>query len=276
MDDLLLIKLVKRNELLYDKNNRDYKCIEKKEAAWKRIGKELGVSDEDCSRRWFVLRGRYTRESRRITALANNGMTTTSFWPLLYELDFLKPHIVQRRGRLVFRVRDEPAENSSQSFVSENDDNEQHYEYVTDNIQLKYSIGPMSDQEEEIIQEDIEAIEQSDSESYSQYAEINPLKLEKQPKVLHKITPSSTSRQRNTRKRHYESDTESANELTSALESFKKWCGTKRSRHRNPAVHGFGQMMVETLCGMSERKQAMAMQKVTEIVMTLKMEPDCV
>ncbi|XP_067639451.1 uncharacterized protein [Eurosta solidaginis] len=275
MDDEQLVKMVERNELLYNKNNRDYKCVEKKEAAWKRIAKELGVSDEDCIRRWSVLRDRYSKESRRMAALASNGMTTTRFWPLFNELDFLKSHIVHRRGRIVFRVRDELIENTSQSFVSENDDNEQHYEYVTDNIQLKDSTGPMSDQEEEIIQ-DIEAIEQSDSPSYSQYTRFNPLKLQEQPKVLYKTAPSSTNRQRNNRKRHYESDTESASELISALESFKKWCGTTRSSHRNPAVHGFGQMIVETLCGMSERKQAIAMQKVTEIIMTLKVEPDCV
>uniref|UniRef100_A0A0K8TYZ7 Uncharacterized protein n=5 Tax=Bactrocera latifrons TaxID=174628 RepID=A0A0K8TYZ7_BACLA len=79
------------------------------------------------------------------------------------------------------------------------------------------------------------------------------------------------NQQINGKPQHSQSDVEL--EIKSALGMFKQVCGEiKTTPHRNPAVEGFGQMIMETISSMSERKQALAMQKVTEIVMNIKLE----
>lgn len=53
---------------------------------------------------------------------------------------------------------------------------------------------------------------------------------------------------------------------------FKQIYSEIKTRHQNPAGQGFGQMIVKTISSMIERKKALPTQKVTAIVVNIKIE----
>ncbi|XP_017483503.1 PREDICTED: uncharacterized protein LOC108372350 [Rhagoletis zephyria] len=272
MDDEKLIQLVKSNELIYNKYDADYKSMEKKKATWQRIAREMESTESDCVRRWSCLRDRYTKESRRLTALSNNGMTTSQLWPLFAEMEFLKPHILNRSksilGTSSYSVKlKEPS--------TEFEECDSHLTEQEDPIEYEYLTSFLSKEEIEIQQEVFDEYLPTETQSPEPYLTSSTPYHKRQtsdPKPSHSSTSNTENHHTKGRKRSCEPDVEE--ELKKALEIFKEVCGAARMRRQNPAVYGFGQMVVETICQMSTRKQAIAMQKVTELVMTLKMEPD--
>ncbi|XP_050330987.1 transcription factor Adf-1-like [Bactrocera neohumeralis] len=250
MEDSKLVKLVKQYDCIYNKNNMDFKSISKKRAAWQRIAHEMGVHEQDCVRRWTNLRERFTKENRRVSALANNGMTTPNLWPLYNELTFLKSHIVPRvnRQKWIFTAEGKEPQmdyRAESSMNGQEDANE--YECFTEPYQFKSSASILS--ETDTLEEEVEVFIPNDTSQSSP-----TFKPEIQNESYH---------------------TQNANrDLYAALKMIKQDYGSLRSRHQNPAVQGFGQMIMETISGMSERKQAIAMQRVTELVMNIKLEPE--
>uniref|UniRef100_A0A0K8V279 MADF domain-containing protein n=1 Tax=Bactrocera latifrons TaxID=174628 RepID=A0A0K8V279_BACLA len=260
MDDSKLINLVKQHDCIYNKNNIDYKSISKKRAAWQRIACEMGVhgivyllninrklkysninliikSEQDCVRRWTNFRERFAKEDRRVSALANNGTITTKVWPLYNELTFLRSHIVPRvnRQKWIFTAQGKEREMDYRAESSmDGQEDANEYECITEPFQFKSSASILS--ETDTLEEEVEV-----------------------------FIPNDTSQN---------SESNANRDLYDALKIIKQNYGSLRSRHQNPAVQGFGQMIVETISGMSERKQAIAMQRVTELVMNIKLEPE--
>uniref|UniRef100_A0A034VQY2 Transcription factor Adf-1 n=1 Tax=Bactrocera dorsalis TaxID=27457 RepID=A0A034VQY2_BACDO len=241
MDDSKLIKLVKQHECIYNKNNMDFKCISKKRDAWQRIAREMGVHEQDCVRRWTNFRERFAKENRRVSALANNGMTPPNLWPLYNELTFLKSHIVRRANRQKWIFTAEGKERQmdyrAESSMDEQEDANE-YECITQPFQFKSSTSILSETD---TLEEVEVFIPNDASQSSP-----TLKSEIHNESYH----------------------------THPNNNMKQNYGSLRSRHQNPAVQGFGQMIVETISGMSERKQAIAMLRVTELVMNIKLEPE--
>ncbi|XP_053948500.1 uncharacterized protein LOC128857015 [Anastrepha ludens] len=270
-DDSALIRLIKSNEHLYDRYHKHYKLYDLRKATWEKIACELGINETICLRRWSNLRDRYARGIRRLAALAKDGIET-EVPPLFKEMEFLKPHIVPR----CIRIGDPslsrpfttlPSPFNPESFTTDLEDTKE-YEEVTEPFQFMNSASNASIQEKED-EEEIDALLPTDTLSPSALYPKSP--RDEPTKALHLPVTKSKNQRKSNRKRHYESDIEQ--ELSSALKMFKQVCGAAKARHENPAIHGFGQMIVETICGMSERKQTIAMQKVTEVVMKLKIEP---
>ncbi|XP_053947529.1 transcription factor Adf-1-like [Anastrepha ludens] len=275
MDDTALIRMVKSNEHLYNKYNKYYKSVEKKKATWQRIARELGINETICIRRWTCMRERYSKESRRLTALVNNGMTTSHIWPLFEEMEFLKPFVIPRNrsfmGNSSFSVK---VKEQPDSFITDQEDVTE-YEQITEPFQFKDSASHASEQETE--REEMDAFLPTDTLSSSTPHPKRPNSAQiDEPKVFHisatKSINQHTSNRNHDQPQHHECAVEK--KLNTALKMFEEVCNGTKARHRNPAVHGFGEMIVETICGMSERKQTIAMQKVTELVMNLKMEPE--
>ncbi|XP_004520029.1 transcription factor Adf-1 [Ceratitis capitata] len=235
IDRAALIRLVKEHECLYNRYYVGYKSSDRKKKAWRQIASAMGIDKEQCMQQWVALRDRYGREMRRITALNNNGMSPEHVWPFYDSLQFLRPHILPRCRNNSAPFQSTKNPTENVEFVVEQENTTDSYEYDTDPFQSKALC------EQEIDQEDIDDI-------------------------------SNQQQIASTSKRKYESDVEQ--ELCSALDLFKQVCGRIKVRNQNPIVQGFGQMIVETICSMSERKQALAMQKVTELVMNIKMQPE--
>ncbi|XP_054728868.1 transcription factor Adf-1-like [Anastrepha obliqua] len=239
MGDAALIRLVKPNEHLYNKYDKDYKNVAKKNATWQRIARELGTNEAECIRRWTRLRERYPKEGRRIIALAVNGITPSNPWSLYKELEFLRPHIIARKkydfDSPSLKSEQQQTQVSNEPLTADHED-DMEYECVTDPFQYKFAESHVTEQESEQ-----EATDTSSPASYRKRRHSN--------EIDHLSASSSICGDTNSRKR------------------------AKTDPH-NPAVLGFGKMIVETICGMSERKQAIAMLKVTELVMKLKMEPE--
>lgn len=274
MDNLKLIRLVQQHEYLYSKYNKDFKNLDKKKTTWQRIAREMGMNESDCIRRWTNLRDKYTRESRRMTALVNNDMTTSQIWPLYDDMDFLRPHIVPRiiRQTVNFGLKafEETSNGDQESYIVEQDDTVD-CEYVnTEPLQFKGSESPMTKQEME--HEDVEAFLPNETLSSTPQSKNQIAGKANEQKASHANSSKSAIQQINNRKRHYQPDVET--KICSALEMFKQICGEIKTHHQNPALQGFGQMIVETISGMSERKQAIAMQRVTELVMNIKLDPE--
>lgn len=69
-------------------------------------------------------------------------------------------------------------------------------------------------------------------------------------------------------------NTEADEAFREALGTFKKMCRAREERQENEALHGFGQMIMATIAGMSASKQTKAMMRVTELVMRIRMEEE--
>ncbi|XP_036221788.1 transcription factor Adf-1 [Bactrocera oleae] len=272
MDNVKLIRLVKQHEYLYNKYNKDFKNLDRKKITWQRIAREMGINESECIRRWTNLRDKYTRESRRMTALVNNDMTTSQIWPLFDDMDFLRPHIVPRSIRQTvnfgLKAFEESSNGDQETYIVEQDDTVDCKYVNTESFEFKGSESPISEHEME--HEEVEAFLPTETHSSTLQSKNQIIGQTNELKDPHTISPKFAFQQIKGKKRHYQPDVE--NEISSALEMFKQVCGEIKTTHRNPAVQGFGQMIVETISSMSERKQAFAMQKVTEIVMNIKME----
>ncbi|XP_062407584.1 uncharacterized protein LOC134098525 [Sardina pilchardus] len=98
MDDIKLIVEVEQNKLLYDPSETHYKNNLKKNSAWSRISQTLGVSVEDCQKRWRTLRERFNKERKKGTKSGSAGGSQKE-WKYLQTMAFLLPHLQPRNSR---------------------------------------------------------------------------------------------------------------------------------------------------------------------------------
>ncbi|KAL0107399.1 hypothetical protein PUN28_008326 [Cardiocondyla obscurior] len=98
--DSLLVDLVKSYPHIYDKQNKDFKDIRKKNNSWQEIGNILGASASDCQVRWGRLRERYSREKkmREKESRSGSGSTTRPTFPLYEQMHFLYNFVKSRRS----------------------------------------------------------------------------------------------------------------------------------------------------------------------------------
>uniref|UniRef100_A0A0K8VTB8 Transcription factor Adf-1 n=1 Tax=Bactrocera latifrons TaxID=174628 RepID=A0A0K8VTB8_BACLA len=96
-EDERLIELVENHEILYNKHCTGYKGAGEKTESWIKIGEELGLTAEECAKRWKSLRERYSRELK----LVENNDNYVVEWPLFGAFSFLRQFVKQRQGRSI-------------------------------------------------------------------------------------------------------------------------------------------------------------------------------
>ncbi|XP_049307399.1 uncharacterized protein LOC125777173 isoform X2 [Bactrocera dorsalis] len=98
MNDEKLIEEVRAREILYNKACVGYRVPGKKKAAWVSVAKELGATDEQCSKRWLTLRERFSREVRKMESPSGSGASNTD------NMSFLKLYIQPRPNRCTTNI----------------------------------------------------------------------------------------------------------------------------------------------------------------------------
>ncbi|XP_067625973.1 uncharacterized protein [Eurosta solidaginis] len=84
-----LIELVKEHPVLYDKYKiRDSKNLTLKNDAWRDISESMGISEEECYKRWKKIRERFSREYRHQKLYPDHPVT----WVYFQDLLFLEEH----------------------------------------------------------------------------------------------------------------------------------------------------------------------------------------
>ncbi|XP_036319832.1 transcription factor Adf-1-like [Rhagoletis pomonella] len=96
IDDERLVDLVRANEAIYKKSCISYRLPERKRAAWTGIARELGATEEQCTRRWQTLRERYSRELKKSDAPSGSAAALMDNWPLFENMSFLKEFVKPR------------------------------------------------------------------------------------------------------------------------------------------------------------------------------------
>lgn len=173
----------------------------------------------------------------------------------------LKPCFYDRnRQKWIFTAegKEPQMDYRAESSMDEQEDTNE-YECIAEPLQFKSSASILS--EPDTLEEEVEVFIPDDTRQSS------PTFKSEVPKAK-----SYHTHQNNNLKQNYESNAN--HDLYASLKMIKQDYDSLRSRNQNPAVQGFGQMIVETISGMSERKQAIAMQRVTELVMNIKLEPE--
>ncbi|XP_004520024.1 uncharacterized protein LOC101459444 [Ceratitis capitata] len=265
IDGMTLIQLVKEHEYIYNRRNKYYTSVDKRRNAWREIARKMGVNRKHCMRYWTNLRERYTKENRRMTALSNNGLTTDHLWHMYNEMEFLKPHIIPKhtyQEDKSFSLKgEEHKTDEDEKFIVEHEDTNDDYECITHPFQFKDSTSVLSEQEME--HEEVDIFYESDQKNRPTSSKSQNIK-----KLNESIETFACEQQVRCTKRHYESDVEEEE----TLPLCKQGCGGMKLRRHNPIVEAFGKMIVETISSMGNQEQAIAMQKVTELVMNLKVQ----
>ncbi|XP_054089598.1 uncharacterized protein Adf1_18 isoform X3 [Zeugodacus cucurbitae] len=102
-DDVRLIELVENHEIIYNKHGAVFQGTENKRDSWIKIAEDMGMTAEECIKRWTCLRERYTRELKQVETNPNFVVG----WPLFGPLSFLRKFIKQRPARTVIEEVDE-------------------------------------------------------------------------------------------------------------------------------------------------------------------------
>lgn len=79
------------------------------------------------------------------------------------------------------------------------------------------------------------------------------------------------------RKRHSSNNADVDNVFSEAVGAFRKLCESKEANKNEESkdpLHGFAKMIVTTIATMSSVKQINAIQRVTALVMAIKLEPE--
>ncbi|XP_043262451.1 uncharacterized protein LOC122403162 [Colletes gigas] len=97
MRDEKLIELVRQHSFLYNQEERGYSDSEKKEAAWRDIGKIINLTAKDCKKQWTLLRDCFRRalKKRRDTS-SGQASTKIKKWKFEDEMSFLIPYFKER------------------------------------------------------------------------------------------------------------------------------------------------------------------------------------
>ncbi|XP_076020180.1 uncharacterized protein LOC143011249 [Genypterus blacodes] len=100
MDDKLILAVFNCPEL-YNVTVPNYRCTESRVNAWRNISIIMGLSSEECKRKWKNLRDRYLKEVRlEIKNKQQQGVVAQSRWKYRQLLNFLAPFTGARNGSL--------------------------------------------------------------------------------------------------------------------------------------------------------------------------------
>ncbi|KAM7352428.1 uncharacterized protein ACRADG_004946 isoform 2-T2 [Cochliomyia hominivorax] len=112
MDDKKLILQIKERNEIYNKRNPLYRSLDCRRKAWRQISHEMGVSVEDCMRRWSSLRDRYNKEyvkGDKTHEYCSGRSHIAQVFPLM---EFIRPHISvrspHRKNIVPFSLRRKP------------------------------------------------------------------------------------------------------------------------------------------------------------------------
>ncbi|XP_014056209.1 uncharacterized protein [Salmo salar] len=91
----IIIFAVSSKPCLFDTTADSYRDINTKNAVWRQVSTIVGLPEEDCRRKWRVLRDRYQRE-RRAEKEERSGSAASGQqpWHFCHILSFLDPFIV--------------------------------------------------------------------------------------------------------------------------------------------------------------------------------------
>ncbi|XP_075152921.1 uncharacterized protein LOC142226679 [Haematobia irritans] len=244
MDDDRLMELVEANDILYNKAHRYNHSFERKKRVWNKIAAEMDHPVDDLIKRYRTLRDRFVRY-KRVEMLT--GSENKYHPPIMDKMEFLTPHVFVKSSngeKITWTCREDDS-SSNQIITSGMTPEQQDHEESDTLIEMAYS-SP----ERQLYKSAIKR---------------------KAPEII--STPGGnydgpTAMQPN-------NNMSAADEaFREALQSFKKLCKAREERQENEALHGFGQMIVATIAGMSPSKQTKAMMRVTELVMCIRMEDD--
>ncbi|XP_054085270.1 uncharacterized protein LOC128921493 [Zeugodacus cucurbitae] len=107
MNDEKLIEEVRAREILYNKACVGYRVPSRKRDAWVSVAKELGATEEQCSKRWLTLREKFSRVVRKMEAPSGSGASNAETWPLFDNMSFLKLYIRPRPNRCTTNILDD-------------------------------------------------------------------------------------------------------------------------------------------------------------------------
>ncbi|XP_066256811.1 transcription factor Adf-1-like [Euwallacea similis] len=93
----LLIVLVQKFPLLFDKASKDFKDVNKKNNAWKTIANEMSISVEDVQKLWRYLREKFAKERRTLSSTPSGNEVQESSWPLYNAMSFMRKHVSRRK-----------------------------------------------------------------------------------------------------------------------------------------------------------------------------------
>ncbi|KAM4635345.1 uncharacterized protein ACJ7VT_008017 [Polymixia lowei] len=97
MDDKLILSVFNFPEL-YNVTLPNYRCTESRTNAWRSISASMGISSEDCKRKWKNMRDRYLKEIRMEIKSKQQGEIIPSRWKYRQLLNFIAPFTGSRNG----------------------------------------------------------------------------------------------------------------------------------------------------------------------------------
>ncbi|XP_073731218.1 uncharacterized protein [Misgurnus anguillicaudatus] len=94
MNTEMFLSWVYNHPELYDKNHREYKNNDKREALWKELAEKMGISADDVKAKWKNLRDTYTRRKREDSECHNEqAAKKRKPWKYMKTLEFLADFI---------------------------------------------------------------------------------------------------------------------------------------------------------------------------------------
>uniref|UniRef100_A0A7N6BY59 Uncharacterized protein n=1 Tax=Anabas testudineus TaxID=64144 RepID=A0A7N6BY59_ANATE len=83
---------------LYNVTLPNYRCTESRASAWRNISIALGLSSEECKRKWKNMRDRYLKEVRMEIKSKKQGEIVPSRWKYRQLMNFIAPFTGSRSG----------------------------------------------------------------------------------------------------------------------------------------------------------------------------------
>ncbi|CAD7013456.1 uncharacterized protein LOC101452077 [Ceratitis capitata] len=98
---LRLIRGVRANPCLYEKNHKYYYNRNKRNEAWQEVAAQSGRPENECKARWKLLRERFCKQMKRTEGLValDGSDSDNNDWEYYKELVFLRDSIIPRRSR---------------------------------------------------------------------------------------------------------------------------------------------------------------------------------
>nr|XP_055069810.1 transcription factor Adf-1-like [Misgurnus anguillicaudatus] len=96
MDEKLILCVSEFPEL-YNTSLRSYRDIGRKAVSWKHVANQVGMSEDECKRRWKNLRDRYIKERKTMKEKKSGaGAEQKTKWRYFSIMSFLEPHVRDR------------------------------------------------------------------------------------------------------------------------------------------------------------------------------------
>uniref|UniRef100_A0A672RD65 MADF domain-containing protein n=1 Tax=Sinocyclocheilus grahami TaxID=75366 RepID=A0A672RD65_SINGR len=91
------ILAVSENPILYDTSLESYRDFNRKNEAWKRVSEIVGLSVDECRKKWRDLRNVYVRERREEKKIKSGAAATQKRpWRYYHIISFLLPFVSSR------------------------------------------------------------------------------------------------------------------------------------------------------------------------------------